>query len=225
MIAPTVSFKTFLDKLVAKIAQEEPATRAWVTLAAMLCHLAPMSLLAVERKSVKWVMHAPVVVNQRSLALLDITQKRKVRFLALIVLLVNTQHHLRQVCAFHAVAMRINRVPTRLGASLFNLATISPVLPQKSFVQPVKLDLVEINRVPAASLVNFKMWPETARASFAQWALETMAQGPRAALAFHPVRTKWGAKGKIVRKDTNVKEKIKVVNVAKMGRTHRHRAV
>jgi hypothetical protein len=181
--------------------------------------------LAVERESVKWAMHAPVVANQRSLALLDITQKRKVRFLALIVLLVNTQHHLRQVCGFHAIAKRINRMPTQLRASLFNLATISPVLPQKSFVQPVKLVLVEINRVPAASLVNFKMWPETARASFAQWALETMAKGPRAALAFHPVRMKLVAKGKIVRKDTNVKEKIQVVNVAKMGRTHRHRAV
>jgi hypothetical protein len=225
MTAPTDNFKTFLDELVAKIAREEPATREWVTRAATLCHLAPTSLLVVGRKSVKLAMHAPVVVNQSSLAILDITQKQRVRFLALIVLPENTQHHMRQVCAFHVIAMSINRVPTRLRASLFNLATISRVPLQKSFVPPVKLDLVETNRVRTASLVNFKMWPETARVSSAQRVLETMAKGQRAALAFHPVRMKLVACGKNVRKGTNVKEKIKVVNVANVDRTHRHQAV
>jgi hypothetical protein len=125
----------------------------------------------------------------------------------------------------NVATMNINRVPM-LPNVVRSKVVITVLAPQqKSFVQPVKLDLVEINRVPAASLVNFKMWPETARASFAQWALETMVKGPRVALAFRPVPTKWVAKGKIVRKDTNVKEKIKVVNVANVGRTHRHRAV
>jgi len=168
MIAPTVDFKTFLDKPVAKDAQEEPATRAWVTRAATPCHQAPMSLLAVERKSVKWVMPAPVVVNQRSLAILAITQKRKVRFLALIVLLVNTQHHLRQVCAFHAIAMRINRMPTQLRASLFNLAIINRVLPQKSFVQPVKQAMVAMQHVKRVVRECIKVHPVAQHVVFAQ---------------------------------------------------------
>ena len=171
----------------------------------------------------KLAMRAPVVVYQRSLAILGTTQKQKGPFLALIVLLVSTQHHRRQVCAFHAPEMSINLMPTRLRASLFNLATTNRVLPQKSFVQPAKLDLVEVNLAKAVTLVNFEMLQETARASSAHWVMATMALDRPAASAFPPARMKLEVREKIVRKDTNAKEQIMDVNNVYLDRTRRQR--
>ena len=45
MTAQTVSFKTYLDGLAARHAQEDQATRVWATLAATPCHQAHTLLL------------------------------------------------------------------------------------------------------------------------------------------------------------------------------------
>jgi hypothetical protein len=109
----------------------------------------------------------------------------------------------------------------RPRASLSKLATINRVLLRRSFAQRAKLELAVTSLAQAVSLDSFKMQQETARASYAQWVMETMALDQRAASEFHPVLTKLEARENSVRKDTNAKEKIKVASPAGQVRTLR----
>ena len=141
------------------------------------------------------------------------------------VLLESTQQPTGPMNAQSVKTTSINLMLERRRVSLCYRATIELVQPHKSTVRQENLASVVQRNVMTAPTDNFKTFLDELVVTVARkdGVIATVVR--LVAMPFHPVRMKLVAYGKNVRKGTNVKEKIKVVNVANVDRTHRHQAV